>query len=49
MELPCSLVHRSPVKAGVQGHLPENAGRIELIRAIRMVAKGGLYFVLSSS
>lgn len=40
---------RNAVKAGVQGYLPENAGRIELIRAIRTVAKGGLYFVLSSS
>lgn len=40
---------RNAVKAGVRGFLPENAGRIELIRAIRTVAKGGLYFVLSSS
>jgi DNA-binding NarL/FixJ family response regulator len=37
------------VKGGVQGYLPENAGRIELIRAIRTVAKGGTYFVLTSS
>ncbi|MBX3319309.1 MAG: response regulator transcription factor [Nitrospira sp.] len=37
------------VKTGVRGFLPENVGRTELIRAIRTVAKGGLYFVLSSS
>lgn len=35
---------RHAVKAGVQGYLPENTGRTELIRAIRTVAQGEPYF-----
>jgi DNA-binding NarL/FixJ family response regulator len=39
---------RDAIKAGAQGYLPENPGRGEVIRAIRTVTKGGLFFVLSS-
>jgi len=34
---------RNAIEAGVQGYLRENAGRIELVRAIRAVAKGNSY------